>query len=246
MKNIDPIVAYLDETGDHSLENIDKDFPLFILTVCAAKTSIYQNEIIPMISGFKMKYFSHEGIILHSRDIRKAEYPFNILLNKSVREEFLNDLTSLMKSLNYRLIVSVIKKEELVKQYKTPYNPYDLGLTFALERLVVILEKMEQISLRVIAESRGKNEDDALRLSFFRIMSKGTTRVSIDRFCQRKIELIFVKKENNTIGTQLADLCGYPIGRYVLNPSKDNIPYEAIKNKIIEKVNSWSCFKIFP
>ena len=243
---IDPILVYLDETGDHSLEKIDKDFPIFVLTTFLVRQSVYVNEIIPKVYQLKIDNFGHEGVILHSRDIRKAQTPFEFLMNVNKREPFLNSISELMGNLNFKLIVSVIKKEILVKQYAKPFTPYELALKFNVERIIALLNQIKQTKVRLVAESRGKNEDDALRLSLYEMIREGTERISKEEF--RKIEFIltFLPKSNNIVGTQIADLCGYPIGRHILNPEKENKPFEVIKSKMLGKVNGWECFKVFP
>ncbi len=244
--NKENILIFLDETGDHSLENIDKDFPVFILTTVLVRQSVYINEIIPMVYALKINNFGHEGIILHSRDIRKAQPPFEFLLNKNKREPFLESISNLIGKLNFKLIVSVIKKEKLVKTYIKPYNPYELALKFNLERIVVILKQFSQVKAHLIAESRGKNEDNMLRLSFYEIIKNGTEKISKDEFAKYELILTFIPKSHNIIGTQIADLCGYPIGRFILNPGKVNKSFEIIKPKILGNINGWDCLKIFP
>ncbi len=41
-----PLIAYLDETGDHSLESIDKDFPIFVLVMLICDTTSYAQKIV--------------------------------------------------------------------------------------------------------------------------------------------------------------------------------------------------------
>ena len=69
-------LAFFDECGDHSLDKIDRDFPLFVLALVLVERSVYQNQILPEFNQFKLRYFNHEGINLHSRDIRLAVGPF--------------------------------------------------------------------------------------------------------------------------------------------------------------------------
>jgi len=242
----DPVLIYLDETGDHSLTTIDKDFPLFTLTTILIRQSKYINDIVPRFYNFKHNAVGHEGIILHSRDIRKAQPPFDFLLNPNKRKKFLDELSSHIVASDFKILASVIKKDRLVKFYTYPYNPYDLALKFNLERILVLMKNINQEKIRIIAESRGKNEDDALRLSFYQIIDKGTERISKDVFKEFEFVLTFLPKNNNIIGTQLADLCGYPISRYILNPEKENKSYQLIKTKFITNIKNWSFFKVFP
>ena len=152
----DPVLVYLDETGDHSLDKIDKDFPIFVLTTLLVRQSVYINEIIPKVYQLKIDNFGHEGVILHSRDIRKAQTPFEFLMNVNKREPFLNSISELMGNLNFKLIVSVIKKEKLIKLYTKPFNPYELALKFNLERIIALLSQLNQTKVRLVAESRGR------------------------------------------------------------------------------------------
>ena len=61
-------------------------------------------------------------------------------------------------------------------------NPYDLAMTFCMERLLPLLEEKSQSKIQLIAESRGKKEDDELMLSFLRIANQGTNYIPADRF----------------------------------------------------------------
>src|SRR3990167_7070693 len=129
-------IVYLDETGDHSLELIDKDFPVFALTMFICRDDYYCGTIVPEVYRLKMKYFGHEGVILHSRDIRKAQKEFGFLTNQEKRAEFTNEVNRVMRDSDFQLIVSVIKKQDHKEKYGiNASNPYDLAMMFDLERL---------------------------------------------------------------------------------------------------------------
>ncbi|HDY65025.1 MAG TPA: DUF3800 domain-containing protein [Phycisphaerae bacterium] len=66
-------IAFIDECGDHSLTKIDRDFPLFVLSLVLVKRNDYSETILPAINRLKLRYWDHEGVNLHSHDIRKAE-----------------------------------------------------------------------------------------------------------------------------------------------------------------------------
>lgn len=38
-------------------------------------------------------------------------------------------------------------------------------------------------------------------------------------------------KKANSIGLQIADLVTYPIGRYAVNPTKENLPFDIFRDK---------------
>ncbi len=239
-------LVFFDETGNTCLDSIDNDFPVFCLCMVVCDFEQYTEQIIPSITKFKYKYFQHEGIILHSRDIRKAQGDFVILSNKSKREEFRDDLTKLINKLNFKWISAVIKKQQHVTRYGSfAQHPYELALTFCIERLIPFMEDGNQNKLSIIAEARGKKEDADLERFFLRLAYNGTNYLSKERTAKIHFQLKFVKKDKNVIGTQLADLCAYPIARWVLDPSKD-IFYSAIASKQYIGRGRIRGLKIFP
>ncbi len=71
-----PLIVYLDEAGDHSLESIDTSFPVFVLVLFICDVETYSEKIVPAVYRLKFDFFGYEGVILHSRDIRKAQKEF--------------------------------------------------------------------------------------------------------------------------------------------------------------------------
>ena len=137
-------MAFLDECGDHSLTKIDRDFPIFVLSLVLVKRADYLEMVLPAVNNLKLKYWDHEGVNLHSRDIRKADGPFSILQNPARRTQFLTDVSNLMATLPYELFIVGIHKERLCNRYVRAANPYDLALTFVMERVLHCLEQHRQ------------------------------------------------------------------------------------------------------
>lgn len=67
-----PLVVYLDEVGNPTLDPSDKDFPVFAIALFICDSDCYVNDIVPRVNRLKFRWFGHEGVILHSRDIRKG------------------------------------------------------------------------------------------------------------------------------------------------------------------------------
>ena len=103
-------IGFFDECRDHSMDKIDRDFPLFVLSFFVIHRKVYVEQIIPAISDLKLCYWNHEGINLHSRDIRKHYGPFSFLQVPDKRAAFYKKLNGLMDSLPYTLFLSCIKK----------------------------------------------------------------------------------------------------------------------------------------
>ncbi len=234
------LVVYFDEVGNPTLDATDKDFPVFAIALFVCDSSCYVNEIVPRVNALKFKWFAHEGVVLHSRDIRKCLGEFAFLMDANQRQAFLSELTDVMTACDYRLLAVAIRKDRLVSRYKYPADPYDLALLFAMERLVSVLEGADQAEVMVIAEMRGGKEDRQLAVAFQRIIARGTGYISVDRFQKIKFTLRFLPKSMNIVGTQMADLAAYPIARHVLDSKKANAAYEVVSKKLCRQL------KIFP
>lgn len=215
-----------------------------VMFVC--DEDIYINKIIPAVYKLKIDFCGHEGAILHSRDIRKAQGDFACLADPEKKEEFFNRLNEIMDDNDYHLISVAIDKVKHKNKYTYPENPYDLSLTFALERLLPLLDEKGQTEVCIIAEARGKNEDNALKATFFDISSNGTSYHSAEKFRKIKFNLRFIPKKRNIVGTQLADLAAYPIARYVLDPKRKDLAYDIILKKFYRGPGWVYGLKIFP
>ena len=219
---------YVDESGDHSLESINPEYPLFVLTFSLAAKVDYQTQIAPKVVGFKHRWFGHEAVILHAHEIRKEKGDFKFLFDRKVREQFLNDLTGLMDQLPFTLIASAIDKQRLNHQYSEPDNPYNIAMRFCLERAFYFLQEQGEADTltHVLVESRGRKEDADLELSFRRICDGANALGK-----RLPFEVVFVDKKQNLPGLQLADLVCHPIGRHLLKPEQKNRAYDVIDKK---------------
>ncbi len=237
-------IAFCDECGDHSMDKIDSKFPLFVLSIAVVKRNDYSNVIVPQISQLKLRYWDHEGVNLHSSEIRKAEGPFSFLQNPFLRETFVRELSKLMMDFPYTLFLVVIKKDAHQEKYgKRAFNPYSLSLTFAMERIVHFMEIHNQDRLPIIVESRGKREDNELKAAFFDLITNGTRYMTEGKFRNFKFPLLFHDKRRNITGLQLADLCAHPTARHILKPDQPNKAFEVVKKHIYK--NQFG-LKVFP
>ena len=220
-------IVYVDESGDHSMgKSIDDNFPVFVLAFCIFKKEDYANIAIPLMKKLKFKYFGHDIVNLHEREIRKAINKFSFLIDAKLREDFLNDLSQIIDISPFTVISTVIKKKEMWCQTK---NPYNMAMQFCLERLYKFLREKDELgkTTHIIFERRGDNEDRDLELEFRRVVAKGNLDEAIYPF-----EIEFASKKINSAGLQLADMIARPIGLNVLRPSQSNRAYEIIDKKI--------------
>ncbi|MCL7754840.1 DUF3800 domain-containing protein [Polaribacter sp. Z022] len=236
-------IIYVDESGDHGLNTIDENYPIFVLTFCCFYITDYINEAVPDLQKFKFKYFGHDQVILHETDIRKSKRPFQFLrTDRNLRNNFLNDLSTIIENTNVTIVPIVIDKKKLKDKYAQPFNPYHLSLRLGLEKLNSLLVTKQQAGkeISIIFEKRGANEDKDLELEFLRICNKneqfGYKQVNFKNMIYR---FLLADKKSNSSGLQLADLTARPIGLNYLKPMQSNRAYEIIKDKIYG-------YKLFP
>ena len=241
---------FLDETGDHGLTYIDKNFPLFLLCGCVfSKDTLLKTET--EINRFKQKYFKTKEVILHSREIRKCEGPFQILFDLELKAAFYRDLNAIIEKAEFNIISAAVQKQKHIKKYgKSAKNPYSISLSFILERLIFYLDGIgAECNVEILVEERGRKEDQALLAHFNSILDLGTYYVSPARFKKLISKLSFQSKRDNIIGLQVSDLCAYPLARHILNPKEPYIPFDIIDNKIYRskggQTTGWG-LKIFP
>ena len=239
-------IVYVDESGDHGLERIDSEYPLFVLTFCIFKKSDYISTIVPTLQSLKFRYWGHDAVVLHEHDLRKnRSADFSLLLDATIREPLMADLNAAVESMPFHIITTVLRKELHRNNYISPEHPYHLSLEFCLERLRLFLEtrkvNMTTNKTHLIFESRGKEEDDALELAFRRIMDRNFFR-------NTAFEMRFVSKKANCSGIQLADLVARPIGLHTLRPQQKNRAFDIIQPKLFTRNGKHIGYglKIFP
>jgi hypothetical protein len=240
---------FLDETGDHSLSFIDSNFPLFLLCGCLFE----EKELIDIeekIKGLKNEFFNTADVIIHSRDIRKCEGPFQILFDLNIKKKFYEQVNKILSSAKYTIIGSGINKEEHIKKYgKGAKDPYAISLSFIIERLVFCLDSQKSSTVEVKIEKRGMKEDQQLLDQYNSILDRGTYYVRPDRIKRLIGKFDFLAKKDNIVGLQIADLCAYPLARHVLNPRVPYPSFNVIRSKIYcDKNGKYRGFglKIFP
>ena len=241
---------FMDESGDHSLKSVDSNFPVFVLVGVLVEDGEYVR-ICSQVDELKRKYFGSTDVILHSRDIRKCNGAFKVLFDLSVKQKFYTELERILSTANYKIVASAINKEKHIERYgRLADDPYEIALTFVLERILFETDgNQEQTSLKVMIEGRGDKEDASLAKRYNEILYRGTGQVTADRLRRTYEEgLIVRKKRDNDCGLQLADLCAYPIARYIMNNNEPNPAFDVIKSKIRSGARGYMGYgiKVFP
>lgn len=232
-------LVFLDETGDHSLQHIDKQYPIFALGAMYCRREDYIKTINPMFDELKYEFFNKRHVILHSTEIRKSRNEFKILMNPSIRNNFIKRLNECIEQSPFSFAVSLVDKLEHTETYYEPDNPYNLTLAFIMERsFFLIHKKYPNARCRFIAESRDTKENENLKKVFEKIKTDGTWFVTANEL-NFITTLDFVKKQENEIGHQIVDLCLYPIARtYLTHKCHPSVPI--FYDKIYKNPNNGS------
>lgn len=220
-------IVYVDESGDHSLENVYEEHPVFVLAFCIFKKSDYLRAIGPAVGSLKFEFWGHDSVVLHSHKIRKQIDDFSILANLPTMERFMGRLTDLIDTAPFTIVSTIIDKRLLKNRYTNPQNPYHLSLLFCLERTSRFFEEKGQATklTHIVVEARGKKEDAELELEFRRIMDKKSKSLA-------NFDILFADKRANCTGLQIADLVAHPMGRNYINPKQKNRSFEILEKKL--------------
>lgn len=220
-------IVYVDESGDHSLQSIDKNYPIFVLAFCVFHKRHYSEAIVPALEKFKFNHFGHDQVVLHENEIRRRKGDFRVLNTKVLHQHFTSQLTEVIEFSNFILISATIDKRDL-KKLNINDNAYHIALGMCMESLYEFLGEKQQQDKKthIVVECRGNKEDNELELEFRRICD-GNNRLNTPL----PFDIIFSDKKVMSSGLQLADLVARPIGLHTLKPEQPNRAFEVLKEK---------------
>lgn len=221
-------LVFVDESGDHSLESINSDYPVFVLAFCIVPVDAYIHHITPAVRKLKWQLFGHDLVVLHEHDIRKRTGPF-ARLGKEQREALLKGLTDIIAEVPMTLVAVVIDKLKHREKYSRPEHPYHLALKYGLERVYHFMKLQGQGERRthIVCEARGLKEDNEIELAFRRVCDGDNRGKSSYPF-----DIVIADKRSNSEGLQLADLVARPVGLRVLRPEQPNRAWNILEAKL--------------
>lgn len=221
-------VVYVDESGDHGMQTLDANYPIFVLALCVLHKRYDSEKVVPALHQFKFSHFGHDLVVLHEHDIRKEKGAFRFFVNRQHKQQFIAELTDIIELSHFTLISCVIDKRKLRDHGNADNNPYHLALGLCLETLHAFLEEKNEgdALTHVVVECRGKREDHELELEFRRVCD-GANRLGKPL----PFDVIFADKKVDSPGLQLADLVARPVGMSVIRPFQANRAFEILKQK---------------
>lgn len=221
---------YLDESGDHNLEVIDPQYPVFVLGGVILDDDYVRDIATPAVQEFKQSLFGTNDILLHTADITRNKNGFENLKDTRFRQHFYAELNLLIQSLEFKVIACAIKKADHFSRYGlSAIDPYLLSLNVLIERFCFDL-KEQKINGQIIAEKRGLQLDRELDLAWLNLKIQGTKFVQASEIDKYIDSLILRDKTCGLIGIELADLMVSPIGRHVIG-KKTKEDFRIIESK---------------
>jgi len=89
-------LVFVDESGDHGLEDVSPDYPVFVLLFAIFRKDEYVDRVCRDVQRFKFHFWGHDEAVLHAHEIRKPAGHFQILIRREIREAFHEQLNILM------------------------------------------------------------------------------------------------------------------------------------------------------
>lgn len=238
-------LAFVDECGTPLLDKIESDFPVFVLATIIITRQKYAESIVPALSQLKLKFWPHEGVNIHSRDIRRACGDFACMQVPETRDKMYSEITRFM-SQDYTLFITCIRKTQHLAQYgKDATNPYELALRLTFKSVLHFMEGNDVEMLPIIAEARGANEDCKLASAFEKLCSEGAGSQQSKTLDKRRLTLLFRKKRDNIAGLQMADLAAYPYARKILGSTRFDRQIDVLAPRLYQR-EGISGLKVFP
>jgi hypothetical protein len=220
---------FVDEFGHHDLKSSNDPNERYLGLVGIIMRLQYEStEFTEKLNCLKMEVFGTEDIVLHRRELLRAEPPFGNLKKRSIRNRFNELVLNLISKSTYRVITVVIDKAEHNRRYQVwRFHPYHYCLTVLLERYVQWLWRLDRVG-DVMVESRGKKENMQLAKAYRYVYRNGSQYVPTRLFQQRitSRQLKIQSKSSNVSGLQLADLIANPSCRALIC-ERDGVPMTA-------------------
>ena len=206
----------LDESGDDNLKRIDRGYPVFVVGGV-----ILDNDHIPTVSeavsAFKRELFGRDDFVLHTREIKGSQGPFEPLRDETFRQQFNERLIAMLRSLTFSVVACAIRKDRYasILPGAVDHDLYRVALRQLTDQFCSIIGSRDRGG-RIRAERRRPDQDLAVLRSWGEIRQSGTSETSAATVRRRIASLSLHSKADRIVGLELADLVVTPIGRHVL------------------------------
>ncbi len=202
------MLAYIDETGDHSLIHIDPQYPIFGLGAILISEENYL-KMNREVEKLKKEFFTDTSgdFILHSSELKRPldsrSDPRNkVMLDPEVRKKFYREFDErIIKGVDFQIVACFIKKKTMAATYAYPADPYHFSFENLLNRIIRYGDGANVI----YAEKRGMELNAELKAEYQRLSSVGIHSYVAD-IVSTRTSFKLVDKKENVAGLQVIDL----------------------------------------
>lgn len=243
-------LIFIDEVGDPQVHadpqryNDPSIFPVLTVTGLIVERNAYIEVMRPGLDAIKQWLFHRPAIYFHSREIRRKDGIFKVLLDPPVYAEFKNRMNALYEKSAVTIVTSSINKMNLLRKAQTykqrTGETYSIGdiylrnVDYVLERIGHFLKENDG---KIIFELRGKKESRRIQGVLTDAKENGTFYCDQHRFKNVDGSIMFFGKKDNVAGLQMVDYCSYPFARHAKNALDNDNQFFEILRKYVYKGN---------
>ncbi|MFZ4508258.1 MAG: DUF3800 domain-containing protein [Fimbriimonas sp.] len=212
---------YVDESGDHAFNRLDEVSHRYLaLLGLWCRQQDHYIELHDGLDAMRRKFFGprlDDPVILHREDILNRRGDFYVLQDDARRAAFDQALLDWVRKPEYQIVCIVIDKQQHHDKYSSPMHPYHYCLTALMQRYGGWLNYKNAVG-DVLAEARGKKEDQQLENAYANLYASGTLYLdaaTVQRVLTSK-SLKLRSKAADIAGLQLADILAHPVKQWIL------------------------------
>jgi len=232
---------YIDESGDHTFNLVESDPHRYLglLGIWFDLDEPYQS-FAKGLSRLKAEIFGWHPddlpVCFHRKDLIGRKGRFGRLREPELNERFEAGLVKLVDEARFCMTCVVIDKAlHRTRTNRELFHPYHSCIAALMERYAGWLA-LNGAEGDVMAESRGRSEDQELNQAFQLILREGTQSCSSQQFQQvlSSGEIKLKKKEHAIPGLELADLLAYPSKREMIAERRGDILTKDFSSALLE------------
>lgn len=214
---------------------IDNNRRYFTLTGVLFDKNGFDNSVSLLNQIVKQYWGPNEKIVFHTREIQRREGVFNFYTNRKYNQ-FLQSLSTAIDVMNFKVISITFDLYSYALNSKYKHDPYEVAFDIIMEAIMMNITDSDKVA--VVFEARGKKEDKRLKEHILKVINQTGTK----KYSKEKLQLHFdkvffnpkVSFDGKTVyhGADIADLCSYPIYRYMSTGFRGQ-DFEIVKTKLI-------------
>ncbi|MDE2787528.1 MAG: DUF3800 domain-containing protein [Chloroflexota bacterium] len=228
--NTGDFILFSDESGNPNPKSVDPNYPIFVRIFCVFRQDHYSNIVAPAFANLKSTHLGDPSIILHEREIRLAEPPFDFQGDEPKRQDFMRELGDTIAAANFTMVAAIVDKRQQLRVPNQASALDRLAFNACMVRIRDFLNGCNQATLPtpVVVEAQGRQQDDALRQELWSLSAQWHTRGRTSP----RFQASFDDKKSNTVGVQIADLAARPVGTHILRPQQVNRAWDVLQPKL--------------